>query len=56
MRICPRCLSVYGSSRDLYCKEDGERTFDTASIEAEEPCKRLIKRLQDEVKPNSSHD
>ena len=56
MRICPRCLSVYGSSRDLYCKEDGERTFDTASIEAEEPSKMLIKKLQGEVGLNFSHD
>ena len=27
MRICPKCLSVYGSSFIRYCQFDGEKTF-----------------------------
>jgi len=49
MRICPKCLSVYGTTYFLYCQFDGERTFDTASIEGEEPCKRLLEKLKKEV-------
>jgi len=46
MRICPKCLSVYGSSFILYCHFDGEKTLDTASVEAEKYNKKLLKILK----------
>ena len=52
MRICPRCLSVYGTSINLYCQFDGNKTFDIASIEGEEPSKRLLEKLRKEVTGN----
>ena len=49
MRICPSCLSVYATSNYSYCQFDGNKTFDTASIEGEEPSKRLLEKLQKDV-------
>jgi hypothetical protein len=34
MRICPKCLSVYGSYATQFCPNDGKRTVDLASKEA----------------------
>lgn len=45
MRICPKCLNVYGQSITMYCHFDGERTFDTESIEAEESVNKLKKKV-----------
>jgi predicted Zn-ribbon and HTH transcriptional regulator len=45
MRICPRCLSVYATSKAQYCPFDGNRTFDTASKEAEEAVKQLVTKI-----------
>ena len=42
MRICPKCLCVYGSSLDQFCKSDGSKTFDAIDIEA----KALVRKLK----------
>ena len=46
MRICPKCLKVYGSSFIQFCQFDGEKTFDTASLEGDKACKKLGERLK----------
>lgn len=41
MRICPKCLTVYPFSSDLYCTKDGEQTIDTDDKAAEPYLKKV---------------
>ena len=54
MRICPKCLSVYGSSLDQFCKSDGNKTFDVIDIKAEAYIRKL-KEKQEGGRRASSH-
>lgn len=49
MRICPKCLSVYASFADAYCRNDGRMTVDTASEEGQKLVQKIKLR---EIKPN----
>jgi len=40
MRICPKCLEVFGSSFDNYCKFCGTKTVDTESKEGQKAKER----------------
>ena len=59
MRICIKCLSVYSTSKSVYCELCGEPTFDSASSEqpiqeaVEKIKERAIKELREQRK---SHD
>ena len=47
MRICPKCFAVFPTSQFSFCLIDGSRTFDVASIEAEEAVEQLKKALKE---------
>ncbi len=48
VRICPKCLKVFGSVFDQYCNLDGTKTLDSDTEEAKETVKRLRKKLKEE--------